>query len=384
MGRFFCTLSSAPCPILSRSAYCSDDCQGIDATSPSISSSSSALSSPHLGYANGADVPPLLPSALSHALFSFRRRDQTVSSGWSGDDDDDDVDHQGASLVVRAEHADTSEPNSDKQQLGYIKSSALHYTRRPSGTNNQSTVPTVHRRMSSTSSSSGPGTSQSTPHPSHSSTEDDDALSDFGLPCRSNADTEDSDVTSEKGSDRGSAGRTKRSRNRVSLPACFSLLQMSSPGNEPRSSPVSSSSGKTVARPSPPTPKLAVSSRQLAVHATPRGRRRVPRESSTSQRSDSSHSRERDAQDRSCVPTRGRATVRRSTSPAQMESRRAGIFDRSVSGGGRRGRARNDELDGIGFSEKAPGFGNGRSGLVGRERDREHERCLGFVERVPL
>ncbi|KAF5358519.1 hypothetical protein D9756_001366 [Leucocoprinus leucothites] len=287
------------------SAYCSDDCQGRDATSPSISSSSSALSSPHLGYANGADVPPLIPSALGSALRSIRRRDphsviqhQPTSPGWSGMSTDDDDYDDGASLAVRAEYtADASEPGPDgvsKQQLSYTYSnvpSALQYTRRPSGTNNHSTVPHVHRRMSSNSSPSGHvrGIPRSAPHPSHSSTEDDDAFSDLGLSSRDNADTEESDVPSEKGSDGGrvrlGADKTKRSRNRASLPAYFSLLQISSPRNEPRSSPVSSSSGRTVARASPPTPKLALSSRPAqvvdghppaSIHATPRGRRRVP------------------------------------------------------------------------------------------------------------
>ncbi|KXN92271.1 hypothetical protein AN958_08724 [Leucoagaricus sp. SymC.cos] len=423
------------------SAYCSDDCQGRDATSPSISSSSSALSSPHLGYANGADVPPLIPSALGSALKNLRgsrdpysfTQSAATSPGWSGMNTDDDDYDDGASLAVRAECADASElgPDGISKQLNYsfsTKPSALQYTRRPSGTNNHSTVPSVHRRMSSTSSSSGHvrGIPRSAPHPSHSSTEDDETFSDFGLSSRDNGDSaaEESDAHSEKGSDGGKleADRAKRFRNRASLPAYFSLLQITSPGNEPRSSPLSSSSGRTVARPSPPTPKLALSSRPAQVvdghppafvHATPRGRRRVPCESSSTHRSDSSlsHSRSRAQEtepriagrdlrsridgDWSSVPgqpSRGRTAFRRNSSPPPkmllgMEDRgrtlaavrQAEIFDRSS-----RGRARVEDLDGIGFSTKAPGFGNGRSGLVGRERDRERERSLGIASRVPL
>ncbi|KAF9447665.1 hypothetical protein P691DRAFT_793318 [Macrolepiota fuliginosa MF-IS2] len=439
------------------SAYCSDDCQGRDATSPSISSSSSALSSPHLGYANGSEVPPLMPSALGSALKNIRNRDpysvpsSASSVAWSGigtDDEDDNV-----SIAVRAECSDGSELAQDgiSKQLGFaylLKPSALQYTRRPSGTNNHSTVPHVHRRMSSsTSSSSGHvrGIPRSAPHPSHSSTEDDEAFSDLGLSSRENLDTEESDVPSEKGSDRSKpnldAGKTKRARNRASLPACFSLLQFNSPGKkDPRSSPVSSSSGHTVAqRPSPPTPKMGLASRPsqvsgnnppASVHTTPRGRRRAPDESSSSHRSDSSISRsrsrgrqpptellprivERDSRPRydgregadwSSVPgqpIRGRTTVRRNSSPPPkvligMEDRgrtlaavrQAEIFDRSQSGSRNsekpRGRARVQELDGIGFSTQAPGYGGGRSGLIGRERDRERERSLGFVGRVPL
>lgn len=398
-------------------------------------------------------MPPLMPSALGLALKNIHGRDpysvpsSAASATWSGMGTDDDDD--GASLAVRAEHTDGSELAQDgiSKQPNYqypLKPSALQYTRRPSGTNNHSTVPHVHKRMSSsTSSSSGHvrGIPRSAPPLSHSSTEDDDAFSDFGLSSRENLDTEESDAPSEKGSDEGKVKqdveKTKRTRNRASLPAYFSLLQINQPGKgDPRSSPVSSSSGRTVARPSPPTPKMAVGSRQVidgnmptSIHATPRGRRRVPAESSSSHRSDSSFSRsrsraqpepeimprvaERDLRPRfdekqrsdwSSVPgqlTRGRTTFRRNSSPPPkvllgMEdrgrilaaARQAEIFDRSQSGSRNRerprGRTRVEDLNGIGCSTEAPGFGNGRSGLVGRERDRERERSLGFVSRVPL
>ena len=267
-----------------RSAYCSGDCHGRDATSPSISSSSSALSSPNNPvYASGPDIPPLLLS------FPFRSPD-------------DDLLHP--------------ELPPDPKQLS-SPNSALRYARRPSATNNHSTVPTIHQSMSSTSDSSS---ALLPPTPSN------DDLSD----------PDDSDLFSEKGSDSAlhpSPHTSKRTCGPASLPPCFSLLQMSS---DPQSSPVSSSSGRTIARPSPPTPKLPESFQHLAIHTTPRGRRRARRQSS----SDSSHSEQVE---------RGRATLRGSSSR------------------GRRGRARNDELQGIGFSSQAPGFGSGRSGLVGRD-----------------
>jgi hypothetical protein len=141
-----------------------------------------------------------------------------------------------------------------------------------------------------------------------------------------------------------------------------------------------------------------------SIHATPRGRRRVPCESS-SHRSDSSLSRSRSRAQQSEVenvprvverdlwsrfdgdwssvpgqPSRGRTTFRRNSSPPPKvllgiedrgrtlaAMRQTEIFDRSCSRGERRGRARNEE---IGYSEVAPGYGNGRSGLVGRERER--------------
>jgi hypothetical protein len=284
------------------------------------------------------------------------------------------------------------------------KPSALHYTRRPSGTNNHSTVPHVHRRMSSSTSSSSGGHVRGNPRsapPHSSSTEEDEGYSDLSVSSRENLEMEESisDVPSEKGSASGGvkvrldAERAKRTRNRASLPAYFSLLQINyaGGGDEPRSSPVSSSSGRTVARPSPPTPKLAVVSRRdvdetlpgsSAIHTTPRGRRRVAYERSL----DCSYSGsrlgaeqsvmfERDAGDEEQEPTRGRRAVRRNSSPpAKMEER--GRILGMVLGGSdwRRGRARVSELDGIGCSAAAPGLGNGRSGLVGRERARERER----------
>jgi hypothetical protein len=338
---------------------------------------------------------------------------------------------EGASLVVRAEATDGSElaPDGISKPLYPLKPSALQYARRPSGTNNHSTVPHVHKRMSSSASSSSGGhvrgIPRSAPPLSHSST-DDEAFSDF--------DIEESDGPSERGSDGGKVKpieKTRRSRNRTSLPAYFSLLQINSPDNGgPRLSPVSSSSGRTVARPSPPTPKTTLASRQVIdgymPHPTPRGRRRVPAGSRNDNHSDSSLSGsrsraqpepevvprpvERDLRlrfndekqyvDCSSVPgqpTRGRATFRRNSSPPPkvllgIENRgrilaavrQAETFDRSRSGEKPRGRARMDELNGFGGLTEAPGFGNGRSGLVGRERDRERERSLGFVSRIPL
>lgn len=409
-----------------------------------------------------------MPSALGSALKNIRSRDpysvpsSASSATWSSAEDDDD----GASLAVRADYQPdgSSDLGQDgiSKQFGFpypLKPSALQYARRPSGTNNHSTVPHVHRRMSSNSSSPsgrGRGIPQSAPQTSqHSSstttTEDDDSLSDLGLSSssRDNPDTEESDVPSEKGSDgdktnnKQDADRMKRPRNRASLPAYFSLLQINSSGHDPRWSPVSSSSGRTVARPSPPTPKMTSTSRSqiidghpsTSVHTTPRGRRRVPGASSSSRRSDislsRSHSQQAHQLDAEIMPSqqqdqrfrfvgggkdgvasgdwasapdqpsRGRTTFRRNSSPPPkvllgMEEdrgrtlaavRQAEIFDRSQSrssGGRPRGRARVEDLEGIGFSTNAPGFGYGRSGLIGRERDRDRERSLGFVTRVPL
>lgn len=77
---------------------------------------------------------------------------------------------------------------------------------------------------------------------------------------------------------------------------------------------------------------------------------------------------------------RGRPTVRRNSSPLSRlisDAMNAKIPTGSSRPRPRtRGRTRVEELDGIGSSIEAPGYGNGRSGLVNRER--------GHLLRVPL
>ncbi|KAF9469271.1 hypothetical protein BDZ94DRAFT_368359 [Collybia nuda] len=390
-------------------AYCSEDCQSLDTSSPSISSASSALSSPNLGYAVGGDVPALVPSVLGSALhkYTHRSREYYVSSSsasstsWSAltDEEDNDV-----AVGITGEYSfhdsgdSLYEGSSKSPNFTYsMRPSALSYTRRPSGINNHSTVPHLHKRTSSGHVHEIP---RSAPLQSHLSTDDDGAYSDFGLSSR---DESDADVQSSK--DASTSSRSKRTRNRASLPAYFSLLQMSNPSDDKRSSPVSSSSGNTIARRSPPTPKVplaGLSHASLVSHATPRGRRRAPGEVPDGGRSISSsksRSRPRNALpdfsprpfrerldskasiekvlDWSSAPglARGRATIRRSSSPTpKMILSAIPLEDhsRAVVSGNRvdahfprkaRGRAKAEEFD-----EEAPGFGNGRSGLLDRER----------------
>ncbi|KAF8965305.1 hypothetical protein BDZ97DRAFT_1904175 [Flammula alnicola] len=437
-------------------AYCSDDCQHSDLSSPSISSSSSALSSPSMGYAAGGDVPALMPSALGNALQMYvGRGGQYISSSasstsWSvlTDEEDEDATHRfGRNEYGFHDTSDAIYDSSSKSPnfIYAINSAALSYARRPSGTNNPSTAPHLHRRLSSGSSSEHVrGIPRSAPGLSHVSHDDDDSYSDFGFLSRDALDIDDADLHSEK--DWGvdikpkypGATKSKRSRNRASLPACFSLLQMSSPKKDSRASPVSSSSGNTIARPSPPTPKLPISnvSSQVeivpsfplpSVHSTPRGRRREADKSRSSKRSghsSASRSYSRARRTRTAesprliegpfvgvkdgnegfdwsssvpgLPRRGREAIRRNSSPPPkmlmgMEEptqaftavRRPVDVDRSRSGGDAypktRGRARVEDLGGVGLSSDAPGYGNGRSGLIHRERG-----AGSHVARVPL
>lgn len=388
-----------------RRAYCGDECEGVDVTSPSLSSASSGFSSPHIEFAMGGDVPALVPSALGSALSNCQARDRyslsssSASSSWSATDDEDD------GAILRPEDGYGSDAHS-MQESGskspnYLLPSGLSYARRPSGTNTRATVPLLHRRTSSGSSSSRAPQDASAPSIHSSSDEDDDAASGVSF---SRDDFDKTHGPSSWANEKATVTtKPKRSRNRASLPAYFSLLQMH-PSN-PRTSPLSSSSGHTVARGSPPTPKIGLSdlTSRLTLHAsgpptvieaTPRGRRRVP---GTSRGSGSSHSKSR-SHSRNNVPhsppqasnlsrtrydsqcsveqvfdwssesvMRGRPHLRRNSSPPpKMLVSNVGLEPGSV---GRRGRMRADELDGLKQMPEAPGYGNGRSGLKSRERD---------------
>ncbi|KAJ6630547.1 hypothetical protein B0H10DRAFT_1981658 [Mycena sp. CBHHK59/15] len=411
--------------VLDGRPYCNDDCQNGDLTSPSLSDPSSPFDSPHLAYAHGQDVPALVPSALGRALRAYTTLDRysassssASSTSWSvvTDDDDDDL------AAVNSEYDYDAPSRSATSQAG------LSYARRPSGTNNPSTFSHLHRRTSSSSSSSlvcslpqSAPTSRLAPPPDDD--DDADVYSDL-------ADPDDAPPHDPVRTITAKPHRTKR--NRASLPAYFSMLQIAVspvaaaalPPPYPRASPISSSSGHTLpARPSPPTPKLSLLAGLHTAppsaafpHHTPRGRRRVPSHahsppahhsrSRTPSSVSASGSRERRTRDEkvfdwssALARERGRA-VRRNSSPpppvmlrASAELRLASASprlsprdvypsphmyasppvhlrsSRRGSGSGSRartrGRARVEELDGAGSPER-PGYGAGRSGLIGR------------------
>lgn len=341
------------------------------------------------------------------------------------DDDDEDAALNVASDYSFQDGVDSLyEGGSKSANYPYsMRLSALSYARRPSGTNNRSTVPHLNRRTSFGSSS---GHVRGIPRsaPNHSSTEEDEGYSDFGFSSRDDdLDTHQAEALDREWDDekpKSTVSKSKRTRNRASLPAYFSLLQMSSPADEKRSSPMSSSSGNTIVRPSPPTPKLtAAGLSQSSVingitHATPRGRRRIPGESLSRQSHSRSPHRSRlrqtldhpaktDAVPRSRLDSkgsveqvfdwsnmglpRGRTSVRRNSSPPpkmmlsaialEDHNRALGVTKRAeippaanahAYSTRARGRARAEELDGVGGSEHAPGYGRGRSGLLARER----------------
>jgi hypothetical protein len=420
--------------------YCSDECSYLDGASPSISSSSSALSSPHIDYAMGGEVPALVPSALGSALSSYKGSNRySVSSSsassisWSGLTDEEDNISVGvqdeSSNYLGSSDAQSSiyEGSTKSSSLIHVpkssRSSALSYARRPSTTNHRSTIPQLHRRTSSSSSGFGEGIPQSAP--SVRSPNVDNYLT-VGCDFKGEHDHYFSEADQEQEHATVSP-KSKRSRNRASLPACFSLLQMSSPQ---RPSPISPS---IKSHASPPTPKMTLaaspaaiaskakslmsvstsSTLAAAVEATPRGRQRVAGTSRSSRRSQQSRSRspsrnpsrppqlnlqpERRGRldsrssvekvfDWSSVAIRGRPAVRRNSSPLPKMLLSKNDFDDStsvVSGSERtrtraRGRIAVDELEGSGFTVEAPGFGIGRSGLLHRKRESTGRGTLGL------
>lgn len=371
-------------------------------------------------------MPSVLGSALRvYALRNGQYASSASSTSWSAltDEEDDDSTHH---ILDVSDPYDTSSKSANPAYT--LHPNHLSYARRPSGINNRSTVPHLqHRRLSSDSSSGqARGYPRSVPIMSRTTRDDEETLSDFGSISGDGFSIDDSELQSEKawGIDvkqvYPAAIKPNRSRNRASLPACFSLLQMSFPMHSARASPVSSSSGNTIARQSPPTPKLPTgtglshvqtpsSILPQAAHTTPRGRRRDTDKSRSSRRSGpSSNSRSRSSRmtglekprhfersfqgahdsseelfDTSDVPRRGRAATRRNSSPPPHELfasvRRIVETDQFRTGSESpertRGRTRVVDLGESRVSNDAPGYGNGRSGLVHRER------VLG---RVPL
>ncbi|KAK0483883.1 hypothetical protein IW261DRAFT_985867 [Armillaria novae-zelandiae] len=417
------------------SAYCSDECQTLDSASPSISSASSAYSSPSLGYAVGGDVPALIPSVLGTALRNFQQDRHSVSSSsasstaWSvvTDDDDEEDPILGTGSDPDSAAESIYESTSKSSTSHGLVPRPLSYARRPSGTNTRSTVPRLHSRTSSSGSFSGHvrGLRSATSHPH--TVHDDDVLIDSGFPSREVEDYLEQIIPQSaperqhnqfaREQDHSTITKTRRSRNRSSLPAYYSLLPVPGTQNSfpicqassKRASPtISNSSGQTVVKPSPPTPKVSLG---LPPFVSPRGRRRDLGTSQSSSRSDDSfscssrstsdsredpslaHSPPRETRflprprldsrgnkesvlDCSSVPDprRGRAAVRRNSSPPPKMTAPMFVFEGrdhyrdNTARPHARGRARVEELDGVGGSEDAPGLGYGRSGLIDRER----------------
>ncbi|THH14943.1 hypothetical protein EW146_g5456 [Bondarzewia mesenterica] len=383
--------------------YCSDECENLDTTSPSISTVSSAFSSPQLqGYdmPGAHDVPALVPSALGTALSLHstkkpRANRYSLSSSksslmWYEDDDSDNP-------IIAVEDDNDGDLDSRGLRPGPIMPFAVHpsglsYARRPSTTNTHSTIPLLHRRTSSgTPSLSAAYSLNST----QSSTEDD---SDAPVPVSPRSPPVDSIRTrrrhvsiSEDNDDNVHDTVTVRhKRNRASLPAYFSLLQLGSAPSRASLS-IHPPSSYTPTRPSPTTPRLArpaLDSTYAIAVSSPAGGMHYPG-SHTSSLLASAHTRDdrhiRDDFGTGMTPPRGRPrepgssrrrTCSRSPSPSPSRARRTLSPPMLIKDGSApdvRGRRRTHELDGWG-DDRVYGYGNGRSGLRERERGRRQER----------
>ncbi|PCH37767.1 hypothetical protein WOLCODRAFT_135839 [Wolfiporia cocos MD-104 SS10] len=306
-------------------AYCSDECESLDATSPSISTTSSAVASPYLHSNSGpgtlADVPALVSSALGRPLAAHHNRlsissSSTSSAAWSSlTDDEEDVeianpvpdDEYGYNLGAEG-------GSKSATSLGHFayhaRGAGLSYARRPSSTNNRSTIPTLAR---GTSSPSGVGSPLSGPAPyiqeddfsDVPSTSSVSSAHSSALRTRFRHARKSSDALSYASSeDPDNTLTSKSKRNRASLPAYFSLLTSSTSSSSTTRTqrlPSSLNAFTAVTRSlhsSPPTPRVAnpiinpitaysqAHARPQAVEATPRGRgrKRDPEARSTSSR----------------------------------------------------------------------------------------------------
>lgn len=337
-----CLQCGKPMPVDNR-IYCSDACQALDDSSPSLSTASSAWPSPSL--------PPMVavstqePTTLSIGM-SLSLAKSTYPPAypiWYEDEDDAELLSVHASEDLLRSH------------------DALSYARRPSSTNTHSTIPLLHRHSSSST------THSSTGHSTNSAEEESDISgptsssrhhhrrSSYGTPLPPPAPLVTSDVPE--------ATVTSRKRNRASLPAYFSLLTLGAPHvkSSLTMSPPRSSVDTARGRPSPTNPRLArpaLDSTHAVAGGSPcsvplhtpnseeyRGRRREP-----------------------ASPSRARArSPSRSRSRSRSRSHEWTSCKEEV-----RGRRRVDELDGW-RTDREYGYGRGRSGL----RDREDRMLNG-------
>ena len=447
-------------------AYCSDECENLDVTSPSISTTSSAHPSPYLRSSANvpphlADVPALVPSALGRSLDASRthrvRHSESSSSAsstsWSALDDECEDHDVSPGLYGHSDdeyysgvHPDYAEGKPSSATGHLHPASSLTYARRPSTTNHRSTIPALHRRTSSVSVPSLASAGASPGFPPECYTEDDVSDGPSIPACSSSVHSKrhsrkPSDFSSltheEEDHEKEDTLTGKKRRNRASLPAYFSLLvSTSTTPRSQKSSALSMLSRSLHSSSSPPTPRIAhpvvdtttafavpqparvTKARTQISEAAPRGRskRRDPDgRSSSSRRSPSRSPRPRahvhqSAQARARLDSmekvadwvahspvvaagvraaRQLAQRRNSSPPPLPKFEKMGLGESGVDLAAaqhssavddevvekveeRRGRRRAHELDNVpyGVDRNAPGYGNGRSGLVSRERGR--------------
>ncbi|KAH9928527.1 uncharacterized protein BXZ73DRAFT_90582 [Epithele typhae] len=408
-------------------AYCSDECESQDVISPSISTTSSAHPSPFLrSNANVpphlAEVPALLPSALGRSFDASRTRrirqsessSSASSTSWSAMDDDVYDDSEPSPALYG--------PTTDDEYYGVHPTTSR--TRRTSSvsTPGSGVSPGIPPEdyVDEDDASDVPASAVSSSI--HSSRRHSRKSADFGQMAALDGDEHEEKEDTLTG---------KRRRNRASLPAYFSLLVSTS--TTPRShktSALSMLSRSLHSSSSPPTPRVANpvldttaafavpqatrvsktspqatdsaargrskmrdldgrSSSRRSPTRSPRPRARAHHSAQVRARLDSmekvadwvAHSPVVVAGARVARPLAGR---RNSSPPPLPKFEKMDINDTTFDGFAvedemagpvddvRRGRRRMNELDEAPYSagRNAPGYGNGRSGLVSRERGR--------------
>jgi hypothetical protein len=401
--------------------YCSSGCETLYSTSPSVSSAaSSTFSSPHLkSTAAGGQIPALMiPTSLNSRRGKRDRysvSSSASSTSYSATDDDEEslVDPESATTTQHPpKYLEVSNESTSFSRPG------MSFARRPSATNNHSMVPILQRPSLSSQrlySSSPSGIPYSAPHHSIH----DRTLVPAGYARRSSgkADYETHGITrneepefeEDSGEPSSTIKNAKRSRNRASLPSYFSLMKIGSPLSSSIKSEAAppSSSVHSVSRASPSTPKMAcLVPSAAALHHTleSRGRTGAAKNhhleiegcspQTRSCHTDTSLSRQHQrrgsldvTQDCDGMQRRGRTRERRRESsplphPAYLSHLAKPMYPRPDNYDARgadgppspttqrhfraRGRMRTENLDGVGSTVNAPGFGSGRSGLLRR------------------
>ncbi|KAI0071762.1 hypothetical protein K474DRAFT_1679186 [Panus rudis PR-1116 ss-1] len=258
--------------------YCSDECESQDSTSSSsLSAASSAAPSPYLppsmnAPGNLADIPALVPSTLGYTQKGHRARHSISSSSnssasWSLSEDEDEFPTSHIGIAGEAPEF-LAGGNSVRSSSSLLKPhSALSYARRPSATNHSSTIPLLSKRSSS-STTNLLGTSVNSarsPLGDYSAEDDSSDVVSSASSIRSRKNTMRPTSFIENRQDQNTV-LIKRKRDRTSLPAYFSLLQVSPaspPSTHSSRSPRSLASLQTLSniskslQSSPTTPRIA-------------------------------------------------------------------------------------------------------------------------------
>ena len=246
-----------PLPSSDRRAYCSYDCESLDATSPSISTSSSNSPSPHIGFTMAPtpdrEIPALHPIALggSGGPLQNYSRYRNISNHPAGIPRYSALSHWSSGQYMEDEHDHPDHTAFYDSSEKHLPSSGLNYARRPSSTNWHSTIPHPRLARASESGASSPvrscvGGPRSVPSlpvlpPTPPSSGADDELSDGTNDKRSSLRPDPSSTT--KTTSRATKSPASKKRNRASLPGYFSLLALTtSPGRPSSQRPPSSTS----------------------------------------------------------------------------------------------------------------------------------------------